>query len=213
MERGGLVFGFGFACLALLVAGGGTALQIHHPSRDARLIVGTLLAVTAVGMFLGITLGLSIVGFNWPKMLVPPQHRAAPGTLTRRRRTAIQNGRERMSEDPGQTVSLLPGEQVRERIGANRLQDGRVYEGHLHITNQRLVFLPTPPSRARGLGPATVPFAEIAQVDVAPRGSKYLDGSVRHRLRVTKSSGEIEMFVVWRPNKAADLINQCRQES
>lgn len=116
-----------------------------------------------------------------------------------------------MTEDSGQNVSLLPGEQKRERIVANHVQDGRAYEGNLHITSQRLIFAPWPASRARGGGPATVRLSEISEVDVAPRGSNRLDGSLRRRLRVTKSSGEIELFVVWRPQKAVDLINECRR--
>ncbi len=85
MDRGSLIFGLGFAFLALMVAGVGTAMQFHHPSHETRLIVGTILAVPAVAMIVCIALGCSIIGFNWPKLLVPPQHRDAPGALRRRR--------------------------------------------------------------------------------------------------------------------------------
>ncbi len=86
LDRGGLIFGFGLAFMALMVACIGTALQFHHPSHETKLIVGTVCTVPAVAMTACIALGCSIIGFNWPKSLVPPQHRGEPGALMGRRR-------------------------------------------------------------------------------------------------------------------------------
>jgi hypothetical protein len=51
--------------------------------------------------------------------------------------------------------------------------------------------------------------------DVAEPGStwreRWHDKSLRDRLRITRLSGEAELFVVWRPHKAADLVEHARQ--
>ncbi|HEX8009308.1 MAG TPA: hypothetical protein VF482_23100 [Trebonia sp.] len=59
--------------------------------------------------------------------------------------------------------------------------------------------------------PFAVPLTEVSGADVAPRGTNFRDGSWRRRLRVTKSSGDVELFVVWRAQKAAGLIERVRQ--
>jgi hypothetical protein len=62
------------------------------------------------------------------------------------------------------------------------------------------------PAKARGAAPLSIPLAQVAGTDVAPRGPNWRDGSWRRRLRVTTSSGDAELFVVWRARKAAELI-------
>ena len=51
---------------------------------------------------------------------------------------------------------------------------------------------------------------EVFGVDVAPRGTNWRDGSRRHPLRVTRASGDAELLVVGRPEKAVDLIERAR---
>lgn len=54
-----------------------------------------------------------------------------------------------------------------------------------------------------------IPLPEVRVADVAARGStwreRWHDKSLRDRLRITRLSGEAELFVVWHPQKAADL--------
>jgi len=110
----------------------------------------------------------------------------------------------------GRAVSLFPGEQVRDRLVANHVREGRVYEGFLFVTTQRLAFAPWPAAEKRGARPFVIPYTEVSGVDVAPRGTGWRDGSRRHRLQVTRSSGDAELFVVTRPEKAVDLIERAR---
>jgi len=109
------------------------------------------------------------------------------------------------------TVSLLAGEQVSARLTANHIWNGRAFEGYLFITTQRLVHVPWLAAQTRGAAPFSIPLAEIAGVDVAPRGTNWRDGSWSRRLRVTRSSGDAELFVVWRARKAAELIARARR--
>jgi hypothetical protein len=108
-------------------------------------------------------------------------------------------------------VSLLPDEQVSARLQTNHIRDGRPFDGYLYVTTQRLVFVPWPAGEARGATPFGIPLAEVSGADVAPRGANWRDGSWRRRLRVTRSSGDAELFVVWRARKAAELIERVRQ--
>jgi hypothetical protein len=113
--------------------------------------------------------------------------------------------------DSERTVPLLPDERVTAKLLCNHIQDGRAYDGALYVTTQRLVYVPWPAGEVRGAKPFAVPLAEISVADVAPRGKTFRDGSWRRRLRVTKSSGDVELFVVWRAEKAAELIERARQ--
>ena len=60
----------------------------------------------------------------------------------------------------------------------------------------------------RGAVPFDIPLTDVRGADVAPRGANWRDGSRRQRLRVTKTSGDCELFVVWRPDKAAELVER-----
>jgi hypothetical protein len=111
----------------------------------------------------------------------------------------------------GAAVSLLAGERVSARLVANHIGDGRPFEGYLFVTTQRLVHVPWPAAEARGAAPLSIPLAEVAGADVAPRGTNWRDGSWRRRLRVTRSSGDVELFVVWHARKAAELIARACQ--
>lgn len=108
-------------------------------------------------------------------------------------------------------VPLWPGERATARLVCNHIRDGRAYDGSLYVTTQRLVYIPWPAGEVRGATPFAIPLAEVSGADVAPRGKTFRDGSWRRRLRVTKSSGEVELFVVWRAEKAAELIERARQ--
>jgi hypothetical protein len=111
----------------------------------------------------------------------------------------------------GRTVSLLPDERVSARLLTNHVRDGRTFDGYLYVTTQRLVFVPWPAGEVRGATLFDIPLAEVSGADVAPRGRKWRDGSLRRRLRVTRSSGDAELFVVWHAQKAAELIERVRQ--
>ncbi|HEV3380319.1 MAG TPA: hypothetical protein VG142_05005 [Trebonia sp.] len=108
-------------------------------------------------------------------------------------------------------IPLLSGERVMERLLCNHVRAGRAYDGYLYVTTQRLAYVPWPAGEVRGAKPFSIPLAEVSGADVAPRGANFRDGSWRRRLRVTKSSGEVELFVVWRAQKAAELIERVRQ--
>jgi hypothetical protein len=113
----------------------------------------------------------------------------------------------------GQRISLLPGERVVTRLVANHIHNGRGYERYLYVTSRRLVHVPWAASETRGARPFGIALAEVTRVDAAPRGTKWRDGSLRRRLRVTGASGEAELFVVWRVGKAIQLIERARGEA
>ena len=98
-------------------------------------------------------------------------------------------------------VSLLAGERVSARLMANHIRDGRSFDGYLFITTQRLLHVPLPAAKARGAAPLSIPLAQVAGADVAPRGTNWRDGSWRRRLRVTRSSGDAELFVGGAPGR------------
>jgi hypothetical protein len=115
-------------------------------------------------------------------------------------------------EDSGRgPISLLHDERVCGRLLVNHIRDGRPFDGYLYVTTQRLVFLPWAAAEVRGARPFYIPLAEVSGADVAPRGKNWRDGSLRRRLRVTRLSGDTDLFVVWHPQKAVDLIERARQ--
>lgn len=113
----------------------------------------------------------------------------------------------------GGALSLLRGERVRGRLLVNHIRDGRPFDGYLYVTTQRLVFVPWAAAAVRGAQPFDIPLAEVSLADVAPRGKNWRDGSLRRRLRVTRSSGNVDLFVVWHPQKAVDLIEEARHRT
>lgn len=94
---------------------------------------------------------------------------------------------------------------------SNHIRNGRPYDGYLYVTTQRLVYIPWPAGEVRGAVPFDIPLADVAQAEMAPRGTNWRDGSWRRRLRITKSSGDRELFVVWKVRRAVELIEQARQ--
>jgi hypothetical protein len=145
-----------------------------------------------------------------------------PMSPGRRRAAVMQSARQRcaeggagVSEDaaPGERVTFLrPGERVCERLLANHVRDRRPYDGYLYVTTERLVWMPWPLAQKQGAVPFDIPRPEVRMADVAERGStwreRWHDKSLRDRLRITRLSGEAELFVVWHPHKAADLVEQ-----
>lgn len=118
------------------------------------------------------------------------------------------------AEVPGeQSVSMLPGERVSARLVANHIRDGRAFEGYLYVTSLRLVHVPWSASVYRGAWTFDIPLAEVAGADMCPRGSNWRDGSWRRRLRITRSSGDTELFVVWRVRHAVELVERARREA
>jgi hypothetical protein len=67
-------------------------------------------------------------------------------------------------------MTLLPGEEVRARFLANRLQGDRGYCGHVLVTSRRVEFEPVALSQARGGDRWEIPLEQVAAADVAPRG-------------------------------------------
>ncbi len=103
-------------------------------------------------------------------------------------------------------ITLRSDEQVHAKLQANHIV-GRVgFEGNIYLTSERLVFVPWPASRSRGGVSFEFALADISAADVAPRGSRYSEW--RRRLRIRRSSGEVDLFVVWRPEKAAELVQE-----
>jgi hypothetical protein len=113
---------------------------------------------------------------------------------------------------PGERLTFLrPGERVCERLVANHVRDRRPYDGYLYVTTERLVWVPWLLAQTQGAVSFDIPLPEVRVADVAARGSTWHDKSLRDRLRITRLSGEAELFVVWHPQKAADLVEQARQ--
>jgi hypothetical protein len=113
----------------------------------------------------------------------------------------------------GSGVSLLPHERVAGKVTGNHIRDGKAYEGYLYVTSKRLVYVPWSASQVRGAVPFAIPLTEVTGADSAPRGTNWRDGSWRRRLRITKSSGGTELFVVWRVRHAIGLVERARQEA
>jgi hypothetical protein len=111
--------------------------------------------------------------------------------------------------EAARAVPSVRGERLLSRCTANHIRDGRAYEGYLYVTTVGLIFAPWSASAARGAVPFDLPLDEVAGADVAPRGSNWRDGSWRRRLRVTRTSGVAELFVVWQAPKVAALIEQA----
>jgi hypothetical protein len=107
-------------------------------------------------------------------------------------------------------VSPLLGERVSARLVGNHIRDGRAYEGYLYVTSQRLVHVPWSAAQARGAVQFDIPLTDLAQADAAPRGINWRDGSWR-RLRITRSSGDTELFVVWRVRHAIGIVDRARE--
>ena len=110
-------------------------------------------------------------------------------------------------------VSLLPRERVVAKLMANHIQDGTGYEGYLYVTSKRLVHIPWSAARARGALSSAMSLTEVTGADTAPRGTNWRDGSWRRRLRITRSSGGTELFVVWRVRHAIGIVDRARQET
>ena len=116
-------------------------------------------------------------------------------------------------EVPGERgISLLPDERVAARLVANHMGDGRGgHEGYLYVTSKRIIHRPWPAAVTRGARPFAIPLAEVTGADVAPRGTRWRDGSLRRRLRITRKSGDTELFVVWRAGKSVELVERMRK--
>jgi hypothetical protein len=106
---------------------------------------------------------------------------------------------------------LHEGEHVLARFVANHIEGGRPIEGRLYLTSQRLMFAPRGAGVVRGGKSSSIPWSAVAKSDVAERG--WGEVSTRRRLRVTRVSGEVELYVVWRPVKAARLVDAARRSS
>jgi hypothetical protein len=110
-------------------------------------------------------------------------------------------------------ATLRAGERLVGKYPTNHVQGGLGRGGHLLLTSERLVFAPASGSAARGAKHWQVDLQGIFTADVAPRGSNLLDGSLRHRLRLTDTSGHTDYFLVWHPGKVAGAVNSLRRAS
>jgi hypothetical protein len=86
-------------------------------------------------------------------------------------------------------------------------------EGYLYMTSYRLMFVPWPASVAHGGVSSSIPWSDFAAAGVSKRGSDDQGRSHRSRLRVTRASGQAELYVVWRPAKAVTMIEEARRDS
>jgi hypothetical protein len=102
---------------------------------------------------------------------------------------------------------LGAGEQLVRRLLVNHVQNGRAYGGYLRVTSERLCFTPFQDPQERGAECTEIALTKVVSADVAPRGFGLRNAALRHRLRVNLSSGDMHYFVVWRPGKVADLLN------
>jgi hypothetical protein len=107
--------------------------------------------------------------------------------------------------------SLREGERVLASLVADHIQGGRPIDGRLYLTSQRLMFMPQGAGIVRGGKSSSIPWSAVATSDVAERG--WGEASTRRRLRVTRVSGEVELYVVWRPVKAARQVDEARHSS
>lgn len=111
-------------------------------------------------------------------------------------------------------IPLLPDERIRARLTANHVIPGRTgYEGYLYLTTLRLIHRPWPAAESRGAVPFYILWSDVARADAAPRGGRWRDGAIRRRLRITLTSGEAELFIVWRVSKSVELAERVRREA
>jgi hypothetical protein len=102
-------------------------------------------------------------------------------------------------------LELRPNEVVSRSIRANRSQGNRAVGGKVHVTNQRVVFVPHAIDKNTGGQSWEVLPQEITAVDVAPRGKNIFNGSIRRRLRITTQSST-EHFVIGNADEVAAEI-------
>ena len=105
---------------------------------------------------------------------------------------------------------MNPGEIRYARLLANRSQDGRSFGGRVTITNQRIAFVPVALSQVRDGRSREIGLTQVIGADVAPRDMNWREGAIRRRLRIRTQAGGVQYFVVWRPRRAARLINRLR---
>ncbi|HEX2807453.1 MAG TPA: hypothetical protein VHN80_14910 [Kineosporiaceae bacterium] len=106
-------------------------------------------------------------------------------------------------------LSLHPGETVIESWRANRSQGQRAVGGRLHLTTQRLLFVPHVVDSVTGGHRWEVLLSGVSAVDVAPRGWHPFDGSLRRRLRIS-AEPVVEHFVVPKVDEVAQHIETAR---
>jgi hypothetical protein len=101
-------------------------------------------------------------------------------------------------------LDLRPGEVVTRTVGANRSQGRRAVGGKVHVTNQRVAFVPHGFDKSLGGELWEVPLGQVVSIDVGPRGKNWFDGSIRRRLRIITSTST-EYFVV---NRVAAVASE-----
>jgi hypothetical protein len=160
---------------------------------------------------------VSICIWGRPQFMVPPSMRSghAAATVSGRPADSFLSSRTQGGslDRAGSDAVQRPGETLYARFLANRVHDGRAFGGHVTVTSGRLIFEPVGASQANGSARCELPLAEVTGADVAPRGWSVRTGAWRRRLRVHTMAGDVELFVVWRPHKAADLVDRARQRA
>lgn len=102
-----------------------------------------------------------------------------------------------------------PDERVLARFIANHYQDGHPFDGRLYVTDRRLAFMPSAANVVRGAYASHAWWPDVTKADVAPRAK----GAPRKRLRITTATGQVQLFVVWRPSKVARLAEDAKSKS
>jgi hypothetical protein len=137
MDRGGLIMGLEFAFFAVFLAAG--AIALPRPGTGARLVVVPVGFSALFAMADCLVVAVSIIHFNRPKLLVPPQHRAelgAFGSWRRRKGLPVAARTGHRPGGDGRPPVLVPGKWVVARFVANHVRAGRAsFEGHIYITS------------------------------------------------------------------------------
>src|SRR5437879_1336803 len=103
---------------------------------------------------------------------------------------------------------LLPGEQVRWRVGCNWKQGARACGGFLWLTDQAVVFEPNRVDVLTGGKGRRVLLADIEHVALEAGGTPSFSGGLRARIRLELKDGGQELLLV---NRIEERIQGLRE--
>ena len=105
-------------------------------------------------------------------------------------------------------LPLEPGEHIEWRATANRTHEGTAVGGRLVVTDRRILFIPTGFEQGLGRDSWQCSFQGVLEVDLADREMSLFSGGLRRRVRI-RTETSTELFVVWRPRRVADRLQQA----
>ena len=103
---------------------------------------------------------------------------------------------------------LFGSDSVIESWRANHSRGKRAVGGCLHLTSNRLVFVPHLFERILGTDTWAIEVTDVGGVGVTDASGGLFDGSLRSRLRIEVNGGPDEHFVVPRPTEVAEAIRR-----